>query len=126
MAKRTLDPANSEPTASQIEYAAEMAHEANRNYCESIGDTSIRPWGETPENPNDEPNILLPEEKCSELLISFDLGNANRTLKISANTAFTPTNVTTDHSYDANSTTVSWTAPPMQAPISTITSTKRR
>lgn len=50
MAKRTLDPANSEPTASQIEYAAEMAHEANRNYCESIGDTSIRPWGETPED----------------------------------------------------------------------------
>lgn len=38
------------PTVRQVEFAAMQAHEANRVYCESIGDTSLRPWPETPEN----------------------------------------------------------------------------
>lgn len=38
------------PTDSQVELCAEVAYEANRVYCESIGDTSLRPWAETPEN----------------------------------------------------------------------------
>lgn len=38
------------PADSQVELCAEVAHEANRVYCESIGDTSLRPWAETPEN----------------------------------------------------------------------------
>lgn len=31
-----------------IETIARMAHEANRNYCQSIGDHSQPPWGEAP------------------------------------------------------------------------------
>jgi len=29
--------------------AAELCHEANRGYCESLGDTSQAPWAETPD-----------------------------------------------------------------------------
>ena len=32
------------------EHAAQIAHEANRVYCESHGDFSLKPWAETPEN----------------------------------------------------------------------------
>ncbi len=31
-----------------VEMAAELAHEANRMYCDSIGDSSQHPWAGTP------------------------------------------------------------------------------
>lgn len=36
-------------TQQEIEKAAEAAHENNRRYCESIGDTSQLPWADAPE-----------------------------------------------------------------------------
>lgn len=38
------------PNAAQVEFCAQFAHEANRVYCQSIGDTSLRPWDQTPDN----------------------------------------------------------------------------
>jgi len=35
-------------TDEQIEEIAERAHEANRAYCESVGDTSQPPWANAP------------------------------------------------------------------------------
>jgi hypothetical protein len=33
-----------------IARTARLAHEVNRAYCEALGDTSQRPWDDTPEN----------------------------------------------------------------------------
>lgn len=38
------------PDTIQVEFAAALAHEANRAYCQSIGDDSLLPWSDTPED----------------------------------------------------------------------------
>lgn len=38
----------------QVLFTAIMCHEANRAYCQSIGDDSMLPWNEAPESAKDD------------------------------------------------------------------------
>lgn len=44
-----MDTPDDTPSDEQVEWGAATAHEANRAYCQSIGDNSLVPWVDTPE-----------------------------------------------------------------------------
>lgn len=75
----------------KIDYAARLAHEANRAYCQTLGDTSHLPWEDTPEDIKSSARAGVRAVMASPAVTPMELHAKWKTYKVNDGWVYGPT-----------------------------------